>query len=111
MGPDISFKGKKPMRATMRTILLAGTAVAGLWGFHACGTVDEIFDCQSVCSRYKECYQSDYDVGACRSRCRTASEKDPSVRSNADQCNACIGDKSCLSATFSCGAMCGSVVP
>ena len=99
------------MRATMKMLLLTVTTLVGLGGVHACSTADEIFDCQSVCSRYRDCYKADYDVDTCRSRCRTASEKDPSVRSNADQCNACIGDKSCLSATFSCAGVCGSIVP
>jgi hypothetical protein len=99
------------MRATMKRCLMMVTAVAVLGGIDACGTADEIFDCQSVCSRYADCYDPSYDVDACRSRCRTASEKNSSVRSNADQCNACIGDKSCLSATFSCGGVCGSIVP
>jgi hypothetical protein len=78
---------------------------------NGCEKADEIFDCQAVCSRYHDCYDTGYDVDACRQRCRTNSEKDPSVRSAADQCEACIGDKSCLSATFSCGANCGTIVP
>lgn len=76
-----------------------------------CGTADEIFDCQSVCSRYRDCYDSSYNVDDCRSRCRTASENNASIRQDADQCEACIGDKSCISATFNCGGSCSSVVP
>ena len=99
------------MRATIKRCLLMVTTVVGLAGIDACGKADEIFDCNSVCSRYADCYDPSYDVDKCRSRCRTNSENDPSVRSNADQCDACIGDKSCLSATFSCGGVCGSIVP
>lgn len=99
------------MRTEIRMFLLMTTTVVGLSGVDACGTADAIFDCQQVCSRYADCYDPNYDIDACRSRCRTASEKDPSVRSDADQCNACIGDKSCLAATFSCGAVCGTIVP
>jgi len=99
------------MRATIKRSLFLVTVLVGLAGSNACDKADEIFDCNSVCSRYAECYDSSYDVDGCRSRCRTASENDPSVRSKADQCNACIGDKSCLSATFSCAGVCGSIVP
>ena len=84
--------------------------LAGLATFNGCDTADEIFDCQAVCSRYQECYEKDYDVAACRSACRARSEKDSSVRSAANQCEACIGDKSCISATFSCPS-CLNIVP
>ena len=99
------------MRATLLTLGLGLSALAGAFAFHGCGKADEIFDCQQVCTRYRDCYQADYNVDNCRSRCRSNSESDPSVRSAADQCEACIGDKSCLSATFSCASPCGAIVP
>jgi hypothetical protein len=101
------------MRATMMTMLtmaLATSSFLASSAFNGCGRVDEIFDCQSVCSRYRDCYQADYDVSACRSSCRSRSQDDPVVRSAADDCEACIGGKSCLSATFSCPS-CSNVVP
>ena len=88
-----------------------GIALGATAWISGCGKADEIFDCQTVCSRYHDCYDTGYDVDACRQRCRTNSENDPSVRSAANQCEACIGDKSCLSATFSYGATCGTIVP
>ena len=39
-----------------------------------CDDAEEAFDCQQVCSRYQDCYDTSYDVGACRARCRTASD-------------------------------------
>ena len=78
--------------------------------FSGCDTADAIFDCQAVCSRYRDCYNADYDVAACRDRCRTASANDPSIRDDADRCEKCIGDKSCLSATFTCASSCGAIV-
>jgi hypothetical protein len=77
----------------------------------SCDTVDEAFDCQAVCSRYRDCYDSSYDVGQCRSNCRARAANDPSVKAAADSCEACIGDMSCVSATFNCGASCGAIVP
>jgi hypothetical protein len=100
----------------MRALILSLIGVGGLFAGLATSTVgcdaaDEIFDCQAVCSRYRDCYDANYDVGKCRSNCRAASDNDSSVRSKADQCEACIGDKSCISATFACGASCGAIVP
>lgn len=91
--------------AFMAALVATATTLA-----NGCGTADEVFDCQAVCSRYRDCYDSGYDVDGCRSRCRTASEKDPSVRQAADQCEACIGDKSCLTATFTCGGSCSTII-
>jgi hypothetical protein len=77
----------------------------------SCDKVDEAFDCSQVCNRYHDCYDSSYDVDACESRCRTNAANDPKVKDDADACDSCIGDKSCLSATFSCGDTCGTIVP
>jgi len=90
--------------AFMAAIVATATTLA-----NGCGTADEVFDCQSVCQRYADCYDSGYDVGACRQRCRTASENNPSIRQDADQCESCIGDKSCISATFNCADSCSSI--
>jgi hypothetical protein len=40
-----------------------------------------------------------------------ASANDPSVREAANTCEQCIGDESCLPATFQCGGSCGQIVP
>src|SRR5687768_17183248 len=77
----------------------------------SCGTAEELFDCQSVCSRYKTCFNQQYDVDACRNRCKENSEKDREFKRKADTCETCIDDRSCSEATFKCAASCGSVVP
>ena len=77
----------------------------------SCDSIDTAFDCESVCARYRDCYDADYDVGACRESCRKRAANDPNVKGAADACEACIGDMSCLSATFNCGSSCGSIVP
>jgi len=99
------------MRVTMKMCLLLVTMVSGFAGVPACDKADEIFDCQAVCSRYAVCYDTGYDVDNCRTRCRNASKDDPSIRNDADECHACIGDKSCISATFSCAGPCARIVP
>jgi len=99
------------MRAFLMTLVGAGCLLFSLAvSAPGCGA-DAAFDCQAVCSRYADCYDPNYDVGKCRERCRAASANDPEIRSKAGQCEACIGDKSCISATFACGVTCGAIVP
>jgi len=76
-----------------------------------CDTVETAFDCNTVCNRYRDCYQSDYDVGACRSRCRASAEHDPNTRAKADACESCLDGKSCVAATFDCTTECSGIVP
>ena len=80
------------------------------FGFASCGA-ETAFDCQQVCTRYRDCYDQGYDVGKCRDQCRMNAAKDPTVESKASACDACIGDMSCLSATFNCAQDCSAIVP
>ena len=73
--------------------------------------LDNAIDCHQICNRYQTCFNASYDVDACAARCRTASSNDGDYKRKADVCNACIDDRSCSSATFSCGSACGAIVP
>jgi hypothetical protein len=90
------------------TMLLTGLLAALMSG---CGAIDSAADCQSICDRYRTCFDSAYDVTACASRCRADSNSNADHKRQADSCNACIDSRSCTSATFNCGASCGSIVP
>lgn len=82
--------------------------------FGSCAVVqkiDTVIDCQGICDRYRSCFDDQYDVSACASRCRKTASEDPDFRRKADVCNACINQRSCVAATFACGAECLSVVP
>ena len=98
------------MRYLAQLLASCAIALACLVSF-SCDSADEAFDCQAVCSRYRDCYDQSYDVGRCRDNCRSRAANDPSVKSAADTCEACIGGMSCLSATFNCGASCSNIVP
>ena len=76
-----------------------------------CSEADKVFDCQSVCDRYKTCISDSYDVGACRNRCKEKADADKDFERKADVCEACIKDRSCTSATFNCATECSSIVP
>jgi hypothetical protein len=96
----------------IRTFLpLALAAFLGFFVGASCDEVDAAFDCHQVCDRYQECFDANYDVDACRERCRTRSDQDPNTRQAADACEACIDDVSCAGATFSCSASCVNIVP
>ena len=83
------------MQLRIRLIaLLAGGLFAG------CGEVDAAIDCHQICSRYSECYDTQYDVAACDTRCRSHSADDTEYRHAANECDACIYDRACTSATF-----------
>jgi hypothetical protein len=91
--------------------LLAVLAIGLGFAITSCDEIDEAFDCQQVCSRYQDCFDSSYDVGRCRANCRARADNDSSVKAAADACEACIDDMSCSGATFNCGASCASIVP
>jgi hypothetical protein len=99
---------KRSIKAWLAVLALAvsGAAVAV-----SCDSVDTAFDCNSVCTRYRDCFNSSYDVAACRSNCRSRAANDPSVKGAADTCSACFDDMSCASATFNCGSSCAQIVP
>jgi hypothetical protein len=90
-------------------ITFALAASAGVWG-PSCGS-DKLFDCQSVCSRFQSCFDSTYDVAACRMRCTDNAGREVEYRRRVDDCEACIDDRSCASLTFSCAARCLGIVP
>jgi hypothetical protein len=113
IGPPHAAIKETAMRFIRALTLFAASFAVGagsLFGV-GCDDADAAFDCASVCGRYSECFDADYDVGACRSRCRAASDNDATVRSRADACEACIDDMSCAGATFSCAQDCSAIVP
>jgi len=99
------------MKMTLK-MWLATLAVA-IGGFVAgsCDSIDTAFDCQAVCSKYRDCFNANYDVGACRDRCRSRAASDANVKGAADACEACIDGMSCTGATFNCAGSCSNIVP
>jgi len=75
------------------------------------GPIENTVDCHRICARYESCFDANYDVSACESRCRSTANADAAYQNNVDACETCIDDESCASATFQCGAMCTNVVP
>lgn len=77
----------------------------------SCSTIDTAVDCHAICQRYGDCYDSQYNISACETQCRSHSSDDSDYRRIADTCHACITNRDCTAATFSCATECISVVP
>ena len=77
----------------------------------SCDAVDRAYDCNQICNRYKECADADYDASACASECRDNAADSEDFEDQADDCQACIDDRSCVGAAFNCGSECAAIVP
>lgn len=95
----------------LRYLLPAAFAGSFALGFASCDEADKLFDCESVCSRYKDCFDSGYDVGKCRSTCKDKADADKTWQQKADNCESCISGKSCTAGAFACGVECAGIVP
>lgn len=91
--------------------LSALLTLAMLTNTGTCNPVEVAIDCHAICSRYQTCFDKAYDLSKCETACRSASTSDADYRHKAEKCSACIDEKSCASATFSCGVPCATVVP
>jgi hypothetical protein len=83
----------------------------GLVTMFGCSSIDNVIDCHKICDRYQSCFDKSYDTDACADRCHDQSSQDPNYQDKANQCEACIDDKSCASATFNCASECAGIVP
>jgi len=87
-------------------------AVAGAVGCSS--TVDEVtntVDCHTVCKRYADCFNADYDVDGCTDKCENRAGTNDDRQRQLKACDACIDDRSCTSATFNCADDCVGIVP
>jgi hypothetical protein len=84
------------------------------WGAAGCSAADEIsnkIDCHSVCKRYADCFNSDYDVDGCTDKCENNADSSEARERKLEACDDCIDDRSCTDATFSCADECVGIVP
>ena len=94
-----------------RMLALAGLlAIAGSCYF-GCSAATNAIDCNGICDRYQSCFDSSYDTTSCESRCRSNSDTNSNYMDMSQACSDCITDKSCASATFTCGSECAGIVP
>jgi hypothetical protein len=73
--------------------------------------VEDRLNCGDVCNRYQDCFDDDYDVGACIDSCTSRADDDDDFSRRVDRCETCIDDRACAEATFVCATDCSGVVP
>lgn len=73
--------------------------------------IDRAYDCNVICDKYKECADANYDDGACAARCQDEAADSEAYEDQADECQACIDDRSCVGAAFNCSTECAAIVP
>ena len=94
----------------LRLVLATALASPLLLAF-GCSSIETTIDCNAICSRYADCYDKKYDVGACETRCKDKAGKDSEYKNDVGVCEACIDDRSCSDQVFKCGANCSGIVP
>jgi len=73
-------------------------------------TIDRSSDCSSICNKYKDCIDSDYDVDACKDDCTDMKSNDETAK--IDDCQDCLkGENSCVDKAFKCTSECAGIVP
>jgi hypothetical protein len=75
----------------------------------ACSTVENKYNCDQICDRYADCFDQSYDTDACQADCEEQAE-DSGFADHAEDCEACIDDRSC-SGSFACIDECVGIVP
>ena len=93
----------------MRTATAALCAALAMGGL-GCTKIDNALDCETICNRYKSCYDSSYNDDACYDRCRANSESRDFDR-KVDICDACLSGRDCNAAAFNCTDECVGIVP
>ena len=95
------------------SVIGSGILLGGLLTVLGCGeAVDEVpntVNCGSVCKRYSDCFDADYDVDGCTDHCEDQADASENREQQLESCNACIDDRSCASATFSCSTQCAGI--
>ena len=86
-------------------LMVAFAATAGV----GCSDVENAFNCDEICDRYKDCFDANYDDATCQSRCEGNAEDD-AFANKAATCETCLDDKSCTG-SFSCASECVGIVP
>lgn len=76
-----------------------------------CESVDRIYDCADICDTYRDCVDANYDTVACATECRENADDSGAFADKADECQACIDDRSCTGAVFGCALECVGIVP
>lgn len=93
------------------TIALVGMALS--LGMFSCDEADKVenkITCGEVCSRYRDCFDSDYNVDQCTDSCEAEANANQAKDHRLEVCNTCIDDQSCTAAAFDCATDCSGII-
>ncbi len=94
------------IKISLSTLLIAATTVLTV----GCSEAERTYDCAQICDKWAECYDDDLDETACVDKCEDKGDADADFEMQANECEACIDDSSCVEATFDCTDECAGVI-
>ncbi len=97
----------------MQRTALAILALISTFALPSCSAADKVqnkVSCSTVCNRYKDCFDSNYDVGKCTDNCESQADTNGDKDRKLDECNSCIGGQSCTGAAFNCATQCSGII-
>jgi hypothetical protein len=97
------------MNMTALATALAILAI-GLSGCKEADKVENKITCADVCNRYKDCFNSDYNVDNCKNSCESEANNSDDKDRRLEQCNDCIDGQSCTAAAFGCATECAGII-
>lgn len=94
----------------MRSLIVVSLAYVLALGCSAKDDVEAEIDCHSICQRYSDCFDADFDVSACQDRCEDKADRDPDYQDEIDECDNCIDDRSCTGGAVACATECVGIL-
>lgn len=89
------------------TLVALVAAVLWLGGIAGCNLDRQ---CNSICERYQDCFDSEYDVRSCTDRCVRRAREDEEFEERLRGCENCVEDQACAE-SFDCVDECAGIVP
>ncbi|HSC89058.1 MAG TPA: hypothetical protein VLC09_17370 [Polyangiaceae bacterium] len=85
-------------------------SLVGSFALVGCSEAERTYDCAQICDNYATCLDSNLDKTDCVDQCEDKGEADPDFAAKASECEECLDDKDCASATLNCATKCAEVV-
>jgi hypothetical protein len=102
------------MKNTLR-FLVPSLLVVGALSLVGCSEAkDEVtntYNCASVCNRYEDCVDKDFDSSECTDKCEDRADANENQEERLEACDSCIDDKSCKDIATSCATECVDILP
>jgi len=95
-------------------VMISGAVLAGVLSFVGAGGCEETqnaFNCSDLCNRYRDCFNQGYDVGQCEDRCRNVANSSSANHDQANNCQNCLNQNSCLGAAALSCPSCSGYLP